>query len=234
MQLYEDPTELTAQMSALLAGEAAPSSAALLQLALLCLQTGHPDQATRLRRSGQLSAEHLAELQSLESCDPLSLYTSWKAAATSGWQTALSPDVLLRLGLLLSSPEDDAITRLRSDLQEVFGEAMAQADQPLALQLWDQLCRRCPDWSWARLLACDLALQAEQLELCHHHIEAAPETERRSSSCRRRWDAAIEQARAEGQFKWASALVNRGIDLPPPSQSSDAPGTEPPPPNSRG
>ena len=23
------------------------------------------------------------------------------------------------------------------------------------------------------------------------------------------WDAAIEQARAEGQFKWASALVNR-------------------------
>ena len=81
MQLYEDPTELTAQMSALLAGEAAPSSAALLQLALLCLQTGHPDQATRLRRSGQLSAEHLAELQSLASCDQLSLYTSWKAAA---------------------------------------------------------------------------------------------------------------------------------------------------------
>ena len=287
MQLYEDPTELTAQMSALLAGEAAPSSAALLQLALLCLQTGHPDQATRLRRSDHLSAEHLAELQSLESCDPLSLYTSWKAAATSGWQTALSPDVLLRLGLLLSSPEDDAITRLRSDLQEVFGEEMAQADRPLALLLWDQLCRRCPDWSWARLMACDLALQAEQLELCHHHIEAAPETERRSISlldvearlrlqqqfvqeALRCWDAAIEQARAEGQFKWASALVNRrhaakmaylksrasqtipfdqeldrissfltsvadryGIDLPPPSQSSDAPGTEPPPPNSR-
>lgn len=85
MQLYEEPTELTAQVSALLAGEAAPSSAALLQLALLCLQTGHPDQATRLRCSDQLSAEHLAELQSLESCDPLSLYTSWKAAATSGW-----------------------------------------------------------------------------------------------------------------------------------------------------
>ena len=81
MQLYEEPTELTAQVSALLAGEAAPSSAALLQLALLCLQTGHPDQATRLRRSDQLSAEHQAELQSLESCDPLSLYTSWKAAA---------------------------------------------------------------------------------------------------------------------------------------------------------
>ena len=85
-----------------------------------------------------------------------------------------APDALLRLGLLLSSPEDDAITRLRSDLQEVFGEEMAQADRPLALQLWDQLCRRCPDWSWARLMACDLALQAEQLELCHHHIEAAP------------------------------------------------------------
>ena len=41
------------------------------------------------------------------------------------------------------------------------------------------------------------------------------------------WDAAIEQARAEGQIKWASALVNRrhaakmadryGIDLPPPN-----------------
>ena len=69
MQLYADPTELTAQVSALLAVEAAPSSSALLQLALLCLQTGHPDQATRLRRSGQLSAEHQAELQSLESCD---------------------------------------------------------------------------------------------------------------------------------------------------------------------
>ena len=223
MQLYEDPTELTAQMSALLAGEAAPSSAALLQLALICLQTGHLHQATRLR----------------------------------------------------------------SDLQEVFEEEMAQADRPLALQLWDQLCRRCPDWSWARLMACDLALQAEQLELCHHHIEAAPETERRSISlldvearlrlqqqfvqeALRCWDAAIEQARAEGQFKWASALVNRrhaakmadlksrasqtipfnqeldrfssfltsvadryGIDLPPPSQSSEAPGSEPPPPMSR-
>jgi hypothetical protein len=59
----------------------------------------------------------LAELQSLESCDPL------------------SPDALLRLGLLLSSCQDDAITRLRSDLQEVSREKMAQADRPLALQL---------------------------------------------------------------------------------------------------
>ena len=153
MQLYADPTELTAQVSALLASEAEPSV------------------------------------------------------------------FLLRLGLLLSSCGDDSITRLRSDLQEVFGEEMAQADRPLALQ-------------------------AEQLELCHHHIEAAPETERRSISlldvearlrlqqqfvqeALRCWDAAIEQARAEGQFKWASALVNRrhaakmadryGIDLPPPN-----------------
>ena len=31
-----------------------------------------------------------------------------------------------------------------------------------------------------------LALQAEQLELCYHHIEAAPAAERPSSSCRRR------------------------------------------------
>ena len=226
MQLYAEPTELTAQVSGLLVGEAAPPSAALLQLALLCLQTGHPHQAARLRRSGQLSAEHQAELENLERSDPLSLYSSWKAAATLGWQAALSPDALLRLGLLLSSCQDDALTRLRSDLQEVFGEAMVQADRPLALQLWDQLCRRCPDWSWARLMACDLALQAEQLELCHHHIEAAPETERRSISlldvearlrlqqqfvqeALRCWDAAIEQARAERQFKWASALVNR-------------------------
>lgn len=285
MQLYAEPNELTAQVSALLAGEAAPSSAALLQLALLCLQTGHPHQAVRLRRSGQLSAEHQAELENLERSDPLSLYSSWKAAATLGWQAALSPDALLRLGLLLSSCQDDALTRLRSDLQEVFGESMVQADLPLALQLWDQLCRRCPDWSWARLMACDLALQAEQLELCHYHLETAPAAERRSISlldvearlrlqqqfvqeALRCWDAAIEQARAEGQFKWASALVNRrhaakmadlksrasqtipyeaeldrissfltsvadryGIELPPPSSASDAPGSEPPPTN---
>ena len=148
---------------------------------------------------------------------------------------------------------------------------MAQADRPQALQLWDQLCRRCPDWSWARLMACDLALQEDQLELCHHHIEAAPETERRSISlldveARLRLKQQFVQARAEGQFKWASALVNRrhaakmadlksrasqtipfdqeldrissfltsvadryDIDLPLPSQSSDAPGSEPPP-----
>lgn len=104
-----------------------------------------------------------------------------------------------------------------------------QADLPLALQLWDQLCRRCPDWSWARLMACDLALQAEQLELCHHHIEGAPETERRSISlldvearlrlqqqfvqeALRCWDAAIEQARAERQFQWAIALTSRRPD----------------------
>ena len=76
MELYAHSEVIATQVSALLAGEAAPSSAALLQLALLCLQTGHPDQATRLRRSDQLSAEHLAELQSLERSDPLSLYTS--------------------------------------------------------------------------------------------------------------------------------------------------------------
>ena len=225
MQLYADPALLAEQVSHLLGADATPP-AAHLQLALLCLQTGHPELAARLRRSGQLSAEHLAQLQSLERSDPLSLYSSWKAAATSGWQAALSPDALLRLGLLLSSCQDDALTRLRSDLQEVFGESMVQADLPLALQLWDQLCRRCPDWSWARLLACDLALQAEQLELCHHHLEAAPAAERRSISlldvearlrlqqqfvqeALRCWDAAIEQARAERQFKWASALVNR-------------------------
>ena len=225
MQLYADPALLAEQVSHLLGADATPP-AAHLQLALLCLQTGHPELAARLRRSGQLSAEHLAQLQSLERSDPLSLYSSWKAAATSGWQAALSPDALLRLGLLLSSCEDDAITRLRSDLQEVFGESMVQADRLQALQLWDQLCRRCPDWSWARLMACDLALQAEQLELCHHHLEAAPAAERRSISlldvearlrlqqqfvqeALRCWDAAIEQARAERQFKWASALVNR-------------------------
>ena len=155
MQLYADPTELTAQVSALLAGEAEPSV------------------------------------------------------------------FLLRLGLLLSSCGDDSITRLRSDLQEVFGEEMAQADRPLALQLWDQLCRRCPDWSWARLLACDLALQAEQLELCHHHIEAAPETERRSSSCRRRCAAGMRQssrpaprASSSGPLPWSTAAM-------PPAQCSD-------------
>ena len=121
MELYAHSEVIATQVSALLAGEAAPSSAALLQLALLCLQTGHPEQAARLRRSALLSAEHQAELQSLERSDPLSLYSSWKAAATLGWQAALSPDALLRLGLLLSSSENDAITRLRSDLQERTG-----------------------------------------------------------------------------------------------------------------
>lgn len=84
MQLYAEPTELTALVSALLAGEAAPSSVALLQLALLCLQTGHPELAARLGRSGQLSAEHQAELEHLERSDPLSLYSSWNAATTNG------------------------------------------------------------------------------------------------------------------------------------------------------
>jgi hypothetical protein len=208
MQLYAEPTELTAQVSALLAGEAAPSSAALLQLALLCLQTGHPHQAARLRRSGQLIAEHQAELENLERSDPLSLYSSWKAAATGGWQTALSPDAQLRLGLLLSSCQDDALTRLRSDLQELFGEAMVQAD----------------------------LLQAEQLELCHHHLETAPTAERRSISlldvearlrlqqqfvqeALRCWDAAIEQARAE----------RYAIPLPDPSSASERPDPQGPP-----
>jgi hypothetical protein len=123
MQLYADPTELTAQVSALLASEAEPSV------------------------------------------------------------------FLLRLGLLLSSCGDDSITRLRSDLQEVFGEEMAQADRPLALQ-------------------------AEQLELCHHHIEAAPETERRSSSCRRRCAAGMRQssrpaprASSSGPLPWSTAAM---------------------------
>jgi len=225
MQLAADPEQLTAQISALLADQMA-SSAALLELALLCLQTGHLELATRLGRSGRLSADHRAELQALETIDLLSLYSSWKATSTAGWSAALAPDALLRLGLLLSRSEGDAMARLRSDLQDVFGEGMVQADRPQALQLWDQLCRRCPDWSWARLMACDLALQEQQLDLCHHHIEAAPAAERRSISlldvearlrlqqefvqeALRCWDAAIEQARAEGQFKWAIALVRR-------------------------
>ena len=225
MQLYAEPTELAEQVSALLADATSPS-AALQQLALCCLQTGHPELAARLGRSSRLSADHRAELQALETIDLLSLYTSWKATSAAGWQAALAPDALPRLGLLLSRSEGDAMARLHSDLQQVFGEGMVQADRRQALELWDQLCRRCPDWSWARLMACDLALQAEQLELCHHHIEAAPETERRSISlldvearlrlqqqfvqeALRCWDAAIELARAEGQFKWAIALVRR-------------------------
>jgi hypothetical protein len=225
MQLDADLHQLAEQVSALLADAASPS-AALLQLALRCLQTGHPQLAARLACSDRLSAVHRAELDALNTIDLLSLYSSWKTAATAGWQAALSPDALLRLGLLLSRSEGDAMARLRSDLQEVFGEGMVQADRPQALQLWDQLCRRCPDWSWARLMACDLALQEQQLDLCHHHIEAAPAAERRSISmldvearlrlqqefvqeALRCWGAAIEQARAEGQFKWAIALVRR-------------------------
>jgi hypothetical protein len=225
MQLYAEPTQLADQVSSLLADATSPS-AALLQLALRCLQTGHPQLAARLACSDRLSAVHRAELDALNTIDLLSLYSSWKATGTAGWQAALTPEALLRLGLLLSRSEGDAMTRLRSDLQEVFGEGMVQADRPQALQLWDQLCRRCPDWSWARLMACDLALQEQQLDLCHHHIEAAPAAERRSISlldvearlrlqqefvqeALRCWDAAIEQARAEGQFKWAIALVRR-------------------------
>ena len=225
MQLDADPHQLAEQVSALLADTASPS-AALLQLALLCLQTGHPQLAARLACSDRLSAVHRAELDALNTIGLLSLYSSWKATCTAGWQAALTPEALLRLGLLLSRSEGDATARLRSDLQEVFGEGMVQADRAQALRLWDQLCRRCPDWSWARLMACDLALQEQQLDLCHHHIESAPAAERRSISlldveARLRlqqdfvqealpcWDAAIEQARAEGQFKWAIALVRR-------------------------
>jgi hypothetical protein len=225
MQLDADPHQLAEQVRDLLADAASPS-AALLQLALLCLQTGHPQLAARLACSDQLSAVHRAELDALSTIDLLSLYRSWKTTCTAGWQAALTPEALLRLGLLLSRSEGDAMARLRNDLQEVFGEGMVQADRALALQLWDQLCRRCPDWSWARLMACDLALQEQQLDLCHHHIEAAPAAERRSISlldvearlrlqqefvqeALRCWDAAIEQARAEGQFKWAIALVRR-------------------------
>jgi len=147
MQLDADPHQLAEQVSALLADAASPS-AALLQLALLCLQTGHPQLAARLACSDQLSAVHRAELDALNTIDLLSLYSSWKATCTAGWQASLTPEALLRLGLLLSRSEGDAMARLRSDLQEVFGEGMVQADRPLALQLWDQLCRRCPDWCW--------------------------------------------------------------------------------------
>ena len=225
MQLDADSEQLTEQVSALLADQMA-SSAALQNLALLCLQTGHPELAARLGRSDRLSVDHRAELQTLDTIDLLTLYGSWKATSTAGWQAALTSDAVLRLGLLLSRSEGDAMARLRRDLQEVFGEGMVQADRRQALRLWDQLCRRCPDWSWARLMACDLALQEQQLDLCHHHIEAAPAAERRSISlldvearlrlqeefvqeALRCWDAAIEQARAEGQFKWAIALVRR-------------------------
>jgi hypothetical protein len=72
-------------------------------------------------------------------------------------QAALSPDALLRLGLLLSSCEGDAITRLRSNLQEIFEERMVQAARPLALH-------------------------AEQLDLWHHHLETAPAAGMRRSS----------------------------------------------------
>ncbi len=181
MQLAADPEQLTAQISALLADQMA-SSAALLELALLCLQAGHPQLAARLACSDRLSAIHRAELDALDAIDLLSLYSSWKATGTAGWQAALTPEAQLRLGLLLSRSQGDAMARLRSDLQEVFGEGMVQADRPLALNIWDQLCRRCPNWSWARLMACDLALQEQQLDLCHHHIETAPAAERRSIS----------------------------------------------------
>ena len=47
MQLDADPHQLAEQVSDLLADAASPS-AALLQLALRCLQTGHPQLAVLL------------------------------------------------------------------------------------------------------------------------------------------------------------------------------------------
>lgn len=83
MQLDAEAHQLAEQVSALLADTASPS-AALLQLALLGLQTGHPQLAARLACSNRLSAVHRAELDALKTIDLLSLYSSWKATCTAG------------------------------------------------------------------------------------------------------------------------------------------------------
>ena len=102
----------------------------------------------------------------------LELWRSWLAPVQERWQRAADPRQLSLMGLLLGRAEQ-LPAPLEPAIEQLVGEEQVAADPSAALAVWEPLCRRLPQWTYARLKAADLCLQMQHLNTCSEHLETA-------------------------------------------------------------
>lgn len=107
------------------------------------------------------------------------LWKAWMDCVKDQWQKAAEPQQLGLMGLLLGLREQ-LPEPLEHAVAKLVGEEQLAADPGAALVIWQQLCRRIPEWSYARLKAADLCLQRQQLHDCQEHLNDATEEHRQS------------------------------------------------------
>ncbi len=155
----------------------------------------------------------------------LELWRSWLAAVQESWQRAAEPKQLAVMGLLLGRLEQ-LPAPLEPAIEQLVGEEQVAADPAAALAVWGPLCRRLPQWTYARLKAADLSLQLQQLNSCSEHLQAATAEQRqlpwlcdiqaRLAMARqqprealRHWEEAIRLAGAGGDGELAELFRQR-------------------------
>jgi tetratricopeptide (TPR) repeat protein len=107
------------------------------------------------------------------------LWKAWLHPVKDQWQQAAEPQQLALMGLVLGR-RDQLPGPLEPAVEKLVGEDQVNSDPGAALGMWQQLCRRIPEWSYARLKAADLCLQRQRLQDCQDHLKAATEDQRQS------------------------------------------------------
>jgi hypothetical protein len=155
----------------------------------------------------------------------LELWRSWLAAVKEQWQRAAEPQQLALMGLLLGRVEQLSAP-LEPAIEQLVGEEQVAADPAAALAVWGPLCRRIPNWTYARLKAADLSLQLQQLNNCGEHLAEATAEQRQLPWLRdiearlamarqqprealRGWNEAIRLAGASGDEELAELFRQR-------------------------
>ena len=107
----------------------------------------------------------------------LDCWRQWLLAVQPRWQAAAEAPQLALMGLLLGRLEQ-LPAPLEPAVEQLIGEEQVAADPAAALAIWAPLCRRLPQWTYARLKAADLSLQLQQLSSCAELLGAATAEQR--------------------------------------------------------
>lgn len=125
------------------------------------------------RRCVQLRDQYLQ----LRHQTALDCWRQWLLAVQPRWQAAAEAPQLALMGLVLGRMEQ-LPAPLEPAVEQLIGEEQVAVDPAAALAIWAPLCRRLPQWTYARLKAADLSLQQQQLSCCAEHLGAATAEQR--------------------------------------------------------
>ncbi len=136
--------------------------------------------------------------------EPSLLWSAWRESVQSDWTSALQPEPLDQLALLLRqrSELDPPIEQV---LPQLVGDGAIAADPFTAFQFWGTVAELAPHWDYARIKAADLALAHADLSRCDSWLAGATETTRANPWF---WDISARRAVQAGEI--ATALDHWG------------------------